>query len=167
MSVKKSYFEGKKILAVDDEKDILEIIGEELDMADVDTALNYQTASEKIKKNKYDLAILDIMGVDGLKLLEEAVEKKIPSVMLTAHAMNYEALMLSVRKGSISFLPKEKLGDFVRLLDMLLSAHDSGKSTWEILFKSWEITLTKSSALPWAPLNGFAAESANSSELGI
>ena len=134
MSVKKSYFEGKKILAVDDEKDILEIIGEELDMADVDTALNYQTASEKIKNNQYDLAILDIMGVDGLKLLDEAVEKKIPSVMLTAHAMNYEALMLSIRKGSISFLPKEKLGDFVRLLDMLLSAHDSGKSTWEILF---------------------------------
>ena len=74
------------------------------------------------------------MGVDGLKLLDEAVEKKIPSVMLTAHAMNYEALMLSIRKGSISFLPKEKLGDFIRLLDMLLSAHDSGKSTWEILF---------------------------------
>ena len=130
----KSYFEGKKILAVDDEKDILEIIGEELDMADVDTALNYQTASEKIKTNKYDLAILDIMGVDGLKLLDEAVERKIPSVMLTAHAMNYEALMLSIRKGSISFLPKEKLGDFVRLLDMLLSAYDSGQSTWEILF---------------------------------
>lgn len=134
MSEKKSYFEGKKILAVDDEKDILEIIKEELEMADVDTALDYQTASEKIRQNKYDLAILDIMGVDGLKLLDEAVEKKIPAVMLTAHAMNYEALMHSIRKGSISFLPKEKLGDFVRLLDILLSAHDSGKSTWEILF---------------------------------
>jgi len=134
MSEKKSYFEGKKILAVDDEKDILEIIAEELEMAEVDTALTYQTASEKIKNNKYDLAILDIMGVDGLKLLDEAVEKKLPAVMLTAHAMNYEALIHSLQKGSISFLPKEKLGDFVRLLDLLLSAHDSGKSTWEILF---------------------------------
>ncbi len=134
MLATKSYFEGKKILAVDDEKDILEIICEELHMANVDTALSYQTASEKIKNNDYDLAILDIMGVDGLKLLEEAVEKKIPSVMLTAHAMNYEALMHSIQKGSISFLPKEKLGDFVGLLDMLLSAHDSGQSTWEILF---------------------------------
>ena len=131
---KKSYFEGKKILAVDDEKDILEIIEEELEMADVDMALDYQTASEKIRQNNYDLAILDIMGVDGLKLLEQTVEKKIPSVMLTAHAMNYEVLMLSIRKGSISFLPKEKLSDFVRLLDKLLSAYDSGKSTWEILF---------------------------------
>ncbi len=135
MSEKESYFKGKKILAVDDEKDILEIIHEELEMADVDMATTYQTASEKIKKNKYDLAILDIMGVDGLKLLDEALEKKIPAVMLTAHAMNYEALINSIRKGSISFLPKEKLGDFVRLLDMLLSAHDSGQSTWEILFE--------------------------------
>ena len=135
MSAKKSYFDGKKILAVDDEQDILEIIEEELEMADVDMALDYQTASEKIKQNNYDLAILDIMGVDGLKLLEQTVEKKIPSVMLTAHAMNYEVLMLSIRKGSISFLPKEKLTDFVRLLDMLLSAYDSGRSTWEILFE--------------------------------
>ena len=55
--------------------------------------------------------------------------------MLTAHAINYEALMVSIRKGSISFLPKEKLTDFVRLLDMLLSAYDSGRSTWEILFE--------------------------------
>ena len=55
MSEKKSYFEGKKILAVDDEKDILGIIEEELEMADVDIALDYQTASEKIKQNKYDL----------------------------------------------------------------------------------------------------------------
>jgi len=134
MSEKKSYFEGKKILAVDDEKDILEMIEEELEMADVDTALDYQTASEKIRQNQYDLAILDIMGVDGLTLLEKAVEKKIPAIMLTAHAMNYETLMHSIRKGSICFLPKEKLGELVRLLDMLLSAYDSGKSTWAILF---------------------------------
>ena len=46
----------------------------------------------------------------------------------------YETLMHSIRKGSISFLPKEKLGELVRLLDMLLSAYDSGKSTWAILF---------------------------------
>ena len=78
MSEKKSYFEGKNILAVDDEKDILEIIEEELEMANVDMALDYQTASEKIRQNKYDLAILDIMGVDGLTLLEQNFEKQIP-----------------------------------------------------------------------------------------
>ena len=134
MLEKGSYLEGKKILAVDDEEDVLEIIEEELEIADIDTAKDYQTASKKIIQNKYDLAILDIMGVDGLSLLEMAVERKIPAVMLTAHAMNYETLMLSIRKGSISFLPKEKLAELDRLLEMLLVAHDSGKSTWKILF---------------------------------
>jgi DNA-binding NtrC family response regulator len=134
MSEKKSYLEGKKILAVDDEKDILEIIEEELDMADVDIALDYQTASEKISQNNYDLIILDIMGVDGLSLLDKAVERKMPVVVLTVHALNYETLMLSIRKGSISFLPKEKLAELDRLLEMLLIANDSGKSTWKILF---------------------------------
>lgn len=134
MSEKKPYLEGKKILAVDDEKDILEMIEEELEMADVDTALDYQTAEKKIRDNQYDLAILDIMGVDGLTLLEKAVGKKIPTVMLTAHAMNYETLMHSIRKGSIAFLSKEKLGELERLLNLLLSAYDSGKSTWAILF---------------------------------
>jgi len=111
MLEKGSYLEGKKILAVDDEEDVLEIIEEELEIADIDTALDYQTASVKIIQNKYDLVILDIMGVDGLSLLEKAVERKMPVVMLTAHAMNYETLMLSIRKGSISFLPKEKLAE--------------------------------------------------------
>ena len=109
MSEKKSHLEGKKILAVHDEKEVLEVIEKELEMAEVDTALDYQTASEKISQNDYDLAILDIIGVNGLTLLEKAVAKKIPTIMLTANALNYEKLMHSIRKGSISFLPKEKL----------------------------------------------------------
>jgi hypothetical protein len=36
MLEKGSYLEGKKILAVDDEKDVLEIIEEELEIADID-----------------------------------------------------------------------------------------------------------------------------------
>ena len=134
MSQKTSCLAGKKILAVDDEKDILEIIEEELEVAEVDTAVDFQSALEKIGANQYDLAILDIMGVDGLKLLERTVEKKIPTVMLTAHALNYETLMHSIRKGSISFLPKEKLVDLDRLLDMLMVSYETGQSTWTVLF---------------------------------
>lgn len=134
MPAKKLCLEGKKILAVDDESDILEIIEEELEVADVDTAVDFQSASDKINNNHYDLAILDIMGVDGLALLDKTVAKRIPTVMLTAHALNYETLMHSIRKGSISFLPKEKLADLERLLDMLMVSYESGKSTWEVLF---------------------------------
>ena len=54
---------------LDDEADILETIHDILDMADVDRARDYDSASEKIRTGRYDLAILDIMGVNGLLLL--------------------------------------------------------------------------------------------------
>ena len=84
----KSYIKGLNVLAVDDEKDILDTIEDVLDEAKVDRAEDYDSASQKLKDTKYDLAILDIMGVNGLDLLVEAVNKGIPTVMLTAHAMN-------------------------------------------------------------------------------
>ena len=130
-----SVLKGKHILAVDDEEDILETIEDVLDEADLDLARDYKTASDKIKMTRYDLAILDIMGVNGLKLLEEAVERGIPTVMLTAHAINPETLMESIRKGAISYLPKETLSELDVLLSELLGAHTQGQPTWQLLFE--------------------------------
>jgi DNA-binding response OmpR family regulator len=135
MTDSSSFLRGKRILAVDDENDILETIEDLLDVAVVDTAGDYETASSKIKGNRYDLAILDIMGVNGLKLLEETVAKGIPTVMLTAHAINPEALMESIQKGAISYLPKEKLAELDELLETLLDAHQKGEPPWKLLFK--------------------------------
>ena len=129
-----SILKGKNILAVDDEEDILETIEDILDGANLDFAGDYKSASKKIKENRYDLAILDIMGVDGLKLLEEAVDKGIPAVMLTAHAINPETLMESIRKGAISYLPKETLSELDVLLSDILSAHEQGKPPWKLVF---------------------------------
>ena len=84
----KSNIEGKRILVVDDEPDILETIEDILIDSDVETARDFQSAVRKIEQNRYDLAILDIMGVNGLQLLELTVSKEIPTVMLTAHAIN-------------------------------------------------------------------------------
>jgi DNA-binding response OmpR family regulator len=134
MTATESYLKGMHILAVDDEEDILETIIEILDESRVDTAREYQSASQKIKERKYDLAILDIMGVDGLKLLEETVARGIPSVMLTAHAISPETLMESIQKGAISYLPKEKLADLDDLLADLLGAYHRGEPPWKLLF---------------------------------
>ena len=134
MTVETSYIKGKRILAVDDEEDILETIEDILDDAQVDRATDYAGASAKIRDHRYDLAILDIMGVNGLKLLEEAVEKGIPAVMLTAHAVNPETLMESIRKGAISYLPKEALADLDELLNALLGAQERGEPPWRLLF---------------------------------
>ena len=134
MTDHESLIEGMHILVVDDEEDILETIGELLEEAHVHTARDYKNASKKIKERKYDLAILDIMGVDGLKLLEETVDRGIPTVMLTAHAINPEALMESIKKGAISYLPKETLADLNDLLNELLGAVNRGEPTWKLLF---------------------------------
>ena len=130
-----SYLKGKSILAVDDEEDILETIEDILEDAHVDLARDYETASQKIRVNQYDLTILDIMGVNGMKLLEEAVARGIPTVMLTAHAVNPETLMTSIRKGAIAYLPKEKLAELDELLNRLLGAHERGEPPWKVLFE--------------------------------
>jgi hypothetical protein len=75
------------------------------------------------------------MGVNGLQLLEESVAKGFPTVMLTAHAVNPEALMASIRKGAISYLPKESLSDLDELLNDLLGAYERGEAPWKLLFK--------------------------------
>ena len=118
MSGDESLLKGKHILAVDDEEDILETIAELLDESDIDTARDYESASQKIKKGRYDLAILDIMGVDGLKLLEEAVDRGIPTVMGGPHAW-------AVAEES----------ELDELLDSILGAYHRGEPPWKLLFE--------------------------------
>ena len=124
----------KTILAVDDEWDVIDTIVEILHMSRVDVAQDHDTAVEKIKTGTYDLAILDIMGVNGIRLLEHCVERNIPAVMLTANAMNPDALMESIKKGAISYLSKEHLADLDELLAELLGARNDGNPTWKLLF---------------------------------
>jgi CheY-like chemotaxis protein len=134
MSAPQDYLAGKEILAVDDENDILETIEDILDTASVDCARDYETALAKIGARAYDLVILDIMGVNGLELLERTVAKGIPTVMLTAHAINPETLMASIRKGAIAYLPKETLAELDELLNELLAAEAAGTPPWKLLF---------------------------------
>jgi DNA-binding response OmpR family regulator len=130
-----SLLKGKHILAVDDEEDILESIIDILDESIIDSARDYESASKKIKAGKNDLVILDIMGVNGLQLLEESVDRGIPTVMLTAHAVNPETLMESIHKGAISYLPKEKLSELDDLLNAILGAFNRNEPPWKLLFE--------------------------------
>ncbi len=145
-----SYIKGLNVLAVDDEKDILETIEDVLDEAKVDRAEDYESASQKLKDTKYDLAILDIMGVNGLELLVEAVNKGIPTVMLTAHAMNPETLKASITKGALCYLPKEELTRLDELVNELLEAHKKGNSTWRLLFERMGDYFEKAFVPGWA-----------------
>ena len=125
-----SYLKGMYILAVDDEVGILETIEDVLDESRVDRATNYEEASQKIQATDYDLAILDIMGVDGYKLLKLAQEKNVMSVMLTAHALDIQNIKRSYREGAASYLPKEEMQNISTYLNDVLEAKEQGKHLW-------------------------------------
>ncbi len=134
MTQSADFLKDKHILAVDDEQDILETIQEILIDTKVDIAQDYETASNKISAIQYDLAILDIMGVNGIQLLEECVDRQIPAIMLTANSMNPGSLVESIKKGAISYLSKEHLSELDSLINALLEAREEGKPTWKLLF---------------------------------
>jgi len=133
---------GLRILAVDDETDILDTIVDVLDGATVDCASSYDEAIELLSpdasggpaRERYDVAVLGIMGVDGMNLLTETVEQGIPTVMLTANAMNPETLKASIETGALSYLPKEELANLGEHISDVLDAVAAGESTWKRVF---------------------------------
>ena len=84
----------EKILVVDDEKDILELIDFNLTKNGyrVRTVTSGEEALDLIKENDYDLIILDLMlpGVDGFDICKiikaDKHKSNIPIVMVTAKA---------------------------------------------------------------------------------
>ncbi len=125
---------GKRILAVDDEPDVLEIIKEELSDCDVTTANNFDTARKMCSEESFDLVILDIMGVNGFALLEACRKSQHPAAMLTAHAINVESLNLALKLGAVSFLPKDQMSRLPELVAEILEGIQAGKSHWRRLF---------------------------------
>ncbi|HEX4921016.1 MAG TPA: response regulator, partial [Candidatus Bathyarchaeia archaeon] len=74
-----SILDGKRVLAVDDEPDVLSTLEDEIQAAapkcKFDKATTYAEASKLLKSQQYDVVILDIMGVRGFELLEQAVKQ--------------------------------------------------------------------------------------------
>lgn len=132
-----SILNGKTILAVDDEPDVLNVLEEEIletcPNCKFDKAITYEAATRMMKSKKYDLVILDIMGVRGFELLDAAVKHKFPVAMLTAHALTPEALKRSIEMMARVYLPKEKMGEIVPFLEYVLKyEYFDG---WNVLFK--------------------------------
>ena len=124
-----SVLDGKRILAVDDEADVLETLEDLLDEYPgliLDTARDYETGYHLLRSWTYDVVILDIMGVRGFDLLSAAVHLGFPTVMLTAHALSVEALKQSIDLGARAYIPKEKMADISEFLEDVLSMHHSG-----------------------------------------
>jgi DNA-binding NtrC family response regulator len=141
--------EGKRILIVDDEPDILETLEEILDMCSIDSAPNFETARKFLEKNTYDLAILDIMGVRGYDLLEITNQRGIPALMLTAHAMNADNLVRSIKGGAQAYVPKDKIADIGVYIEDMLQARAKGVEKQGVWFKRLEPFFDKKFGPEW------------------
>ncbi|VBB45113.1 Response regulator receiver domain protein [uncultured Desulfatiglans sp.] len=126
----KNLLQGKRILLVDDESDVLDALQEELDMASLSRASTFEEAKLLLENQHFDIAILDIMGVNGYELLEIARKKNIISLMLTAHALSTDNIVKARQEGAASFLPKEEMKNIIEHLSDLLEAKEKGKDYW-------------------------------------
>ncbi len=131
MAATEDILNGKRVLVVDDEPDVLDSIEDLLPMCTVVKAADFESARDLMQKEKFDLAVLDIMGVAGYELLKLAVDRDLPAVMLTAHALTPENIVKSFKEGAAYFLPKEKMGDIASFLAEVLDARAKGRSTWD------------------------------------
>jgi DNA-binding NtrC family response regulator len=154
-----SILSGKKILAVDDEPDVLEVLEEEITDAYPDctfeTATTFETAAKLLETSRYDVVILDIMGVRGFDLLDIAVKKNLKVAMLTAHALSPDALKRSYEMKARAYLPKDKLGEVVPFLeDIMQYDYETGwkklsKKLYGFFTNRFESDWEKKTGMPW------------------
>jgi two-component system alkaline phosphatase synthesis response regulator PhoP len=103
--------EKKRVLVVDDEEDLCEILRFNLNNAGyiADTAYSAEEAFSKLKNN-YDLLLLDVMlgGISGFKLAElirEEYHNNVPIIFITARD-SVEDKLKGFGTGADDYIPK-------------------------------------------------------------
>ena len=100
-----------KILVVDDDRNLVELVKMRLESADYDVAavLNEVDAIEAIKKQPFDLSIVDLqlMRQDGISLMQDmhSINPEMPVLILTGHG-TIESAVEAMKKGAYSYLTK-------------------------------------------------------------
>jgi len=145
----KDLLEGKTVLIVDDERDILETLEDLLSMCKVVKASTFEEAKRALETQAFDIAVLDIMGVDGYKLLDIARQRKVIPVMLTAHALSTDNTIRSYKRGAALYVPKDKMANIVEYLNDVLHAVEAGKSTWWRWLDKFEVYYNKKFEANW------------------
>jgi two-component system response regulator GlrR len=100
-----------KILIVDDDKNLLELILMRLEASGYDVlAIDHENkAKEVVIKEVFDAAVIDLQLVnqDGLQLMEELhlVQPEMPVIILTAHG-SIESAVEAMKRGAFTYLTK-------------------------------------------------------------
>jgi DNA-binding NtrC family response regulator len=126
----RSLLDGKRVLIVDDEPDVLETLEELLPMCQTVRATRFDEAKELLENQRFDMAILDIMGVNGYQLLALACHKNVIPIMLTAHALSPEDVVKSFKEGAAFYMPKDEIVSIRTFLLDVLEAKKKGKHPW-------------------------------------
>ncbi len=119
-----------KILIVDDEKSIRRTLREilEFEKFEVDEAEDGMECIVKVKRNAYDVVLLDVKmpNMDGMETMDRIMEIKpeLPVVMISGHG-NIDTAVEAVKKGAFDFICKPP--DLNRLLITLRNAMDRGE----------------------------------------
>jgi two-component system response regulator GlrR len=100
-----------KILVVDDDRNLIELIQMRLEKAgyDVVTSIHEEEAIEKAKGQLFDLAIVDLqlVNTDGISLMEDLhrIIPEMPVIILTAYG-SIESAVDAIKRGAYSYLTK-------------------------------------------------------------
>lgn len=120
----------KKILVVDDEADFLEVITLRLEANnyDVVTASNGEDALRKIKDEKVDAVLLDILmpDIDGLEVLRRIrkMDEKLPVYIITAFSTE-ERFKMANKFGASGFIVKtDDLSKQIKSINSVLDMSD-------------------------------------------
>jgi phosphate regulon transcriptional regulator PhoB len=105
--------DAQKILAVDDEQDIIELLSYNLSREgyEVTTAMDGEEALKKIRSKSFDLVILDLMmpGIQGMELCRilrnDPRTKYLPIIMLTAKTEEVDRI-LGLEMGADDYITK-------------------------------------------------------------
>lgn len=145
----KDYLKDKIVLIVDDEQDVLETLKGLLFQCDVVTASSFNEAKNLLETRYFDLAVLDIMGVDGYGLLKIATEREVTAVMLTAHALSPEHTVKSYKKGAAYYIPKDSLSEIAAILNEVLEDKEKGRNPWIRWLDRWVSFYDRTFGLDW------------------
>jgi DNA-binding response OmpR family regulator len=105
--------QSKKILVVDDEPGVVEIVRVNLEWEgyDICEAFDGQEGWDKVRSEKPDLVILDVMmpQMSGLELLDRIKADShicgVPVIMLTVRAKDMDVIQ-ALEKGAVEYLTK-------------------------------------------------------------
>lgn len=100
-----------KILVVDDDKNLLELLKMRLESAnyEVVAVLREEDAVNEMKNQVFDLSIIDLQlfNMDGISLMEELhlINSDMPVIILTAYG-SIESAVEAMRRGAFNYLTK-------------------------------------------------------------